>query len=166
MVRMILKTGALAACLAMHATANAGAPTPQPSYFVAAYAYAGVLRGPTVSLGNLEYRWREDYHDFRPKFVFGFTHEARYYNLSIVKGWQFHENWRIALSSGPGTYQRDGSEHDLGSRTEFLSSIELSLATHAGQRVGLSFQHISNAHLGRINPGSEILQLSYWFPIH
>jgi hypothetical protein len=158
--------GALATCLPLQKNAVAGEATDRPSYFVTGVGYAGILRGPQSGVGDLEYRWHEDFHGFRGKVVFGFTHDARYYNLSVVKGWRLGNLWRVALSSGPGCFQRDANAPDLGSRLEFLSSIEWSRATMAGQRIAFAFQHISNAHFGRINPGSEILQLSYAFPVN
>ncbi|HTP40436.1 MAG TPA: acyloxyacyl hydrolase [Steroidobacteraceae bacterium] len=165
MRKLIWVWPALAACVAVPGIAVAGDSTPRPSYLVAGVGYAGILRGPTNWVGNMEYRWREEYAGLRPKFVFGFTHDARYYNLSIVKGWHVGNDWRLALSTGPGYFQRDRGAPDLGSKLEFLSSIELSRELVAGQRIGIAFQHISNAHLGRINPGSEILQLSYALPV-
>jgi lipid A 3-O-deacylase len=168
-LRVVSGTGVmlLATCAALQKPALAGEPTDRPSYVVTGIGYAGILRGPTAGVGDFEYRWHEDFHGFRGKAVFGFTRDARYYNLSIVKGWRLGNLWRVALSSGPGYYQRtDANAPDLGSKLEFLSSIEFSRETVAGQRVGFAFQHISNAHIGRINPGSEILQISYAFPVH
>ena len=48
---------------------------------------------------------------------------------------------------------------DLGYAIEFYSWIELS-AVVLDKRIGLSVGHLSNAHLGSRNPGTEDVSLS------
>jgi hypothetical protein len=55
------------------------------------------------------------------------------------------------------------ADRDLGSRIEFRSSIELSVATVESMRMGFALSHISNARLGYRNPGVEILTFDIAF---
>jgi len=66
---------------------------------------------------------------------------------------------QVTIGSGPGWYRRDSMDPDLGSAIEFASWIELSVAV-GPRRIGIDFSRVSNAHLGRINPGSEGIGLS------
>ena len=151
----------------MASTIAAAAADEQPSYLAVGAGYAGILRGPTAWVENVEYRWHQQYWaGISPKVVIGLAHGARYYNASLYRNWRVGDKWRITIASGPGIFERDLSAQDLGSHIEILSGIEVSRDFHRGQRLGLAFQHISNAHLGRINPGSEVLQFTYQIPIH
>jgi lipid A 3-O-deacylase len=65
---------------------------------------------------------------------------------------------RLRLTPGfaPGVLAARG-DGDLGSRVEFRSSVELSIAPAEAVRIGVGFSHISNAHLGDHNPGVEVI---------
>ena len=64
----------------------------------------------------------------------------------------------------PGYYYK-GKGRDLGYPLEFRSSIEVGYKFNDLSRLGVQFYHISNASLGKRNPGEESLVLSYSFPI-
>jgi len=70
----------------------------------------------------------------------------------------------ITPSFAPGLYAKNSSK-DLKFALEFQSQIEVSFKFITGMRVGVSFNHISNATLGKENPGVESLALTYIFPI-
>ena len=55
------------------------------------------------------------------------------------------------------------ADRDLGSRIEFRSSIEVSVAPVESMRMGFTLSHISNARLGYRNPGVEILTFDISF---
>ena len=55
------------------------------------------------------------------------------------------------------------ADRELGSRLEFRSSMELSLAPVESMRMGLSLSHISNAGFGYRNPGVETLTFNIAF---
>ncbi|MDZ5646205.1 acyloxyacyl hydrolase [Nitrospirillum sp. BR 11828] len=64
---------------------------------------------------------------------------------------------------GVGVYGT-GSGKNLGSWVEFRSTAEISYKFENQSRLGLSFGHISNAGIGEVNPGSEIVTLYYHIP--
>jgi hypothetical protein len=55
------------------------------------------------------------------------------------------------------------ADRELGSRIEFRSSMELSIAPVESMRLGLALSHISNAGFGYRNPGVEILTFNIAF---
>ena len=61
-------------------------------------------------------------------------------------------------SFAPGLYHK-GDGKDLGHVVEFKSEIQLSYALSKDSRLGVSYNHVSNASLGDKNPGAN----SYMF---
>ncbi|MBT8382820.1 MAG: acyloxyacyl hydrolase [Ignavibacteria bacterium] len=70
----------------------------------------------------------------------------------------------ITPSFAPGFYHKCDSKN-LDFALEFRSQLELSIRLENSTRVGVSFNHISNASLGKINPGVESIAVIYYFPI-
>ena len=64
----------------------------------------------------------------------------------------------LTPSFTPGLY-RKGSGKDLGHPLEFKSEVQLSLDLSEGTNLGMSYNHVSNASLGKKNPGAN----SYMF---
>ena len=64
----------------------------------------------------------------------------------------------ITPSFAPG-YYNSGDGKDLGSALEFKSEIQMSLNLSDSTEFGMSYNHISNASLGKKNPGAN----SYMF---
>jgi lipid A 3-O-deacylase len=69
----------------------------------------------------------------------------------------------ITPSFAPGLYHKCNSKN-LDFELEFRSQIEMAIRLENNIRVGVSFSHISNASLGKINPGVESLALTYVIP--
>jgi hypothetical protein len=70
----------------------------------------------------------------------------------------------ISPSFAPGIYYHSNSKN-LDFFLEFRSQIEVAFKLDNDMKVGLSFNHISNASLGKTNPGVESLALTYSFPL-
>ena len=64
----------------------------------------------------------------------------------------------ITPSFAPG-YHNQGDGKDLGHALEFKSEIQLSLELPKNSQFGFSYNHLSNASLGKKNPGAN----SYMF---
>ncbi|MBI3451571.1 MAG: acyloxyacyl hydrolase [Rhodospirillales bacterium] len=73
---------------------------------------------------------------------------------------------RVVLrpSFAPGVYRR-GNSLDLGYTVEFRSGIEAAFRFDDRSRLGLELYHLSNAGLGKTNPGEESLVLRYSVPV-
>jgi hypothetical protein len=74
-------------------------------------------------------------------------------------------NLYISPSFTPGLYHRSNSK-DLGFALEFRSQVEIILKLENDCNVSVGFSHISNASLGRINPGVESLAFSFQVPLN
>ena len=72
-------------------------------------------------------------------------------------------NWNLTPSFGVGYYD-DGDGKKLGNKIEFRTTLELSYQLLNKDRIGFSFGHISNANIGKKNPGVEIISISYQKP--
>ena len=66
----------------------------------------------------------------------------------------------IIPSFTPGLYS-DGNGKDLGHIIEFKSEVQLSLNLLENSQFGMSYNHISNASLGKKNPGANSYMFNY-----
>ena len=74
-----------------------------------------------------------------------------------------NNNWNFTPSFGVGYYD-DGNGKILGNKVEFRTTLEFSYQLINKDRIGISFGHISNANIGKKNPGTEIISISYQKP--
>ena len=74
-----------------------------------------------------------------------------------------NNNWNFTPSFGVGYYE-DGDGKKLGNKIEFRTTLEFSYQLVNKDRIGISFGHISNANIGKKNPGAEIISISYQKP--
>jgi lipid A 3-O-deacylase len=74
-----------------------------------------------------------------------------------------YNKWNFTPSFGVGYYD-DGNGKKLGNKVEFRTTLEFSYELINKDRIGISFGHISNANIGKKNPGVEIISLSYQKP--
>ena len=74
------------------------------------------------------------------------------------------KNFALTPSFAPGLYYR-GNGKKLWFPLEFRSSIEAAAVFGGQHRIGAQFYHISNASLGRKNPGAEALVFFLAIPL-
>jgi len=116
-------------------------------------------------LFNAEYRYKDIYYGLRPIAGFHIDDESAIYGYAGF-------NWDLYLSdhviftptASIGAYSQ-GDGQDLGHGLEFRTGIELAYELESKSRVGLQLTHLSNAGIGDRNPGTEILQVNYAFPL-
>tara|TARA_B100001741_G_C16321349_1_gene490589 strand:- start:102 stop:632 length:531 start_codon:yes stop_codon:yes gene_type:complete len=114
----------------------------------------------------------EDNFFFLKPFVgFEFTSDSASYFLTGIylednlgQLLQGKENNLIFTPSIGAGYYDNGSGKNLGNNIEFRTSLELSYILKNRNRIGISLSHISNANIGKKNPGVEILSFSYQIP--
>jgi lipid A 3-O-deacylase len=63
-------------------------------------------------------------------------------------------------SFAPGLYH-EGNGKDLGHVLEFKSEIQFSYESSKNSKIGISYNHISNASLGNKNPGANSYMLNF-----
>ena len=156
------------ALLCFPAVALAGEHRAHQTDYVA--AYAGLFDvsqqdDDAVQLG-LEYRYKSIYRGLRPLFGIAATTDEAVYGYGGL-AWDVYLSDNIILTPNlaVGAFTQ-GSGKDLGHAIEFRDAIELNYQFEGGQRLGLHFNHMSNASIGDDNPGTEILMLMYHQPLN
>ena len=147
---------------------NAAYADGQKGDIVVAVGQFSALRSSQYSstMGNIEYRFPDQYHGLRPTVGAMANTDGATYGYAGI-------NWDLPISAirpfvitpgvKVGAYSQ-GSSKDLGYGVEFHDSIEVTYRFNDGQRVGASLAHMSNASLGNSNPGVETIQAVYSIP--
>lgn len=114
----------------------------------------------------LRYDLPKKYGPFQPAMGISVTDDGSvWYGAGSSWTYSFARNkGYFQLHLMPGIYGK-GKGPDLGSVVEFRSGAEIGYETARGVRIGLSFDHRSNADTGSINPGLETIQLRASFPL-
>lgn len=114
---------------------------------------------------GMEYRFAPVWYGLRPTAGANFTTDSAlygyggfYYDINLSGSWVFSPNVVAGAFS-------QGSGKDLGHGIQFRSGLELNYRFASDRRLGIAFNHISNASLGDANPGAETLFVSYQTPI-
>ena len=118
---------------------------------------AGELRG--------EYRFSQGWFFIKPVVgAFGTTRGSVYAYGGLRADLIFFDHYVVMPVETVGYYNR-GNGKNLGSPVEFKSGVEFAWRFDNATRLGLAFDHISNAGLTRQNPGTENLLLVYSLPL-
>lgn len=149
------------------------APTRPKDYFSIASGVFDFLREKHRTWEfDLEYkvhfRWLKSpfqYLEFRPLLgVMSTIRGSGYVYGGINFDLLFFDHLLIAPGFAAGYYWEGGGKN-LGYPIEFRSGIELGWQFDGGSRLGLHFYHLSNASLGKRNPGEESIVLYYDIPL-
>ncbi len=84
--------------------------------------------------------------------VYLYTGAQAEYNLGLFK---------ITPSFAPGYYNAGIHGKDLGHKLEFKTEVQMSLNLNDTTELGVSYNHISNASLGKKNPGANSTILNF-----
>lgn len=125
-----------------------------------------IIHDPHNALIQLEYRsFLPKYRYLRPLIGAMATDKASLYVYGGIAGDIFlGEKFVLTPSFAPGFYFQ-GKGKDLHFPLEFRSSLELSYIFQNQGRFGAQFYHMSNASLGKKNPGAESLVFFYAIPL-
>ena len=112
-----------------------------------------------------QYRWDPATYHIRPQIGLLGTAQSTLYlyggvGLDIFVG----KHLVLTPNFSPGFFYK-GSGKDLFFPLEFRSCFEASWRLPKEARVGAEFFHISNASMGRKNPGTEVLLFFYSHPM-
>jgi hypothetical protein len=118
----------------------------------------------TTFQGRIEYRG-ERLVFLKPIAGFMVTGDAGLYGYGgLLVDVYLGRRWVVTPSFAAGAYA-EGDGKDLGGTLQFRSAIELAYRLDDRSRLGLAFDHISNAGLYEENPGTESLVLIYAIPL-
>ena len=114
---------------------------------------------------GIEYRgdlWR---YDIRPIIGINVNTDGGVYGYAGLHwDWSIAQSWWLIPNFAVGAYSQGDSE-DLGGALEFRSGLELAYEFEDTSRVGIAFNHISNASIYDDNPGAETLMFTYSYPL-
>jgi lipid A 3-O-deacylase len=112
-----------------------------------------------------EYRFAQGIWVIKPMIgAFGTTRGSVYAYGGLRADFILFDHYVIMPNAAVGYYAR-GSGKNLGSPVEFKTGAEFAYRFDNAMRLGLSFDHISNAGLTRRNPGTEELLLVFSLPV-
>jgi hypothetical protein len=167
----LVRCGSLIAGLVLASSNSVGAPVAVTAamddapLISVSLAHTGIRRPSEYATeGRIEYRSNLLLWIFKP-FGGGMANSSGTLHVFVGVLIDFYL-WScvvITPSFAPGLYHAGGGK-DLGSPLEFRSQIELSYRFPRGFRIGVGFNHISNAMLGRINPGIEAVSITFSTP--
>lgn len=110
---------------------------------------------------RLGYRWERSGKVLRPIVGAMATSDGAVYGCGgIAYDLPLGRRLVVTPSFAPGLYSR-GHGLDLGHPVEFRTDLAIDYNLPHGAHVGLSFSHMSNAHIGEKNPGVESLVIQY-----
>lgn len=160
---LLLSAGAAFA----QASAYRAAPNPDSQAYLVPYLgwYDATQRDNPSTQFGLEYRFASYYYHLRPAVGFNFTADGTIYGYGGVF-WDLKLTDYLYLTPNfvAGLYE-DGGGKDLGGTVEFRSGIELSYQMANMHRIGVAFNHISNASMYNHNPGAETILINYHVPV-
>ena len=136
----------------------------EPAFFAASVGAFDINDDDTSAEFRLEYR--SDYRLWHIGPMIGLmanTDGGVYGYGGVFIDIFFGKNWVVMPNAAVGGY-REGSSKDLGNVVEFRTGVEIAYRFADKSRLGLAFQHISNAGLDDKNPGTESLVLTYAIP--
>ena len=125
-----------------------------------------IIHNPTNALVQVEYR------PFIPKYPFlrplvslmGTDKATLYFCSGLACDIFLKKSFILTPSFAPGLYFK-GNGKKLHFPIEFRSSMDLSYELKNKGRIGAQFYHISNASIGRKNPGAKALVFFYALPL-
>ncbi len=114
---------------------------------------------------RLDYRHDEGLYFLKPWIGIEATNEGAVWGgAGLYADLPLYDRVYLTASTGIGGYSQGGGK-DLGHTLEFRSTGEVSFRFDNGVRLGVSISHISNASIGDINPGVNILSAVYMVPL-
>jgi lipid A 3-O-deacylase len=118
---------------------------------------AGEFRG--------EYRFSQGFYFIKPTIGTLVTTRASTYTYFGLRGdFVFADHYAVMPNAAFGFWSK-GDGKNLGSWFEFKTGVEFAYRFDNAWRVGLAFDHISNAGFTRTNPGTENLLLMVSMPL-
>jgi hypothetical protein len=115
---------------------------------------------------SIEARLRANWNGIRPWAGLTVVDNGAWFSgAGFIFEYAATDHLRLTGGTGPFYYSRGKAGDDLGLSLEFYSFAEASWAWANGSRIGLRLGHLSNAGLGRRNPGTETLSLIVSLPL-
>ena len=162
--RAAIAAAMLGLCLGLMLVPRA-ARAADPSFIAVGAGVYDVLHDFKAAQGRLEFRFADRFIFIKPMVGVLFTSKGSVMGYGGIRIDLYLGSHFVVTPNGAvgAFYRGDGKE--LGSTIEFKTGAEFAYRFDDHSRLGLQFDHISNAGIGRHNPGTESLVLLWSFPI-
>ncbi|HKT20060.1 MAG TPA: acyloxyacyl hydrolase [Stellaceae bacterium] len=158
--RLALAAGTVL-CLAL---AGGGANAESGISVAAGLGAFDFLHNYTAGEGRLELRFNQSFFFLKPLVgVFVTTKGSVYTYGGFRAELAIGKHFMIIPVATVGDYEK-GDGKDLGSHVEFKTGAEFDYVMDNGIKFGPAFDHVSNAGIGKKNPGEENLMLMVTVP--
>ncbi len=156
--------GALAALAVLAMIAEARAD--DPDLLAVAIGPYNVLRRDKEAQLRLEYRFSYRLLSIiRPVIGALGTNDGTFYGYGGFRVEAVIAHHFVIMPEAVVGYWERGNGKNLGSHLEFKTGAEFAYRFADYSRLGVAFDHISNAGIGRVNPGVESALLVYSVPL-
>jgi len=136
-----------------------------PSFVSIAGGGYDVLHNYTAGEFRAEYRDSTELFFLKPFFGLLGTTDGAFYGYGGLRADLYFGSRFVLMPNAAVGYYDNGSGKNLGSHVEFRTGAEFAYRFDDRSRLGLSFNHISNAGIGKTNPGEEEVGLVFSLPI-
>jgi hypothetical protein len=146
-----------------------GSPDDPPRIAVGGGAFNVIVdtkkqNSATTFMASSEYRFGDLWWILAPFVGVQGTNQGAFYGY-FGFGFDIHLPYNLVVTpSGAFGYFEPGHGLDLGSIWEFRSGAELAYRTDDHRRFGIGFYHLSNAGIGKKNPGQEMVTAVFTVP--
>ncbi len=123
------------------------------------------LHNYTAAEGRLEFRFAQGLFFIKPLIGTFFTNRGSVYMYGGFRAEiPFGRHFMVIPMATVGDYEK-GNGKNLGAHVEFKTGAEFDVVFNNGLRIGPVFDHVSNAGIGKKNPGEENLLLMVSVPL-
>ena len=146
-----------------------GSPNDPPRVAIGGGAFNVIVdtkkqNSSTTGMMLSEYRFGDLFWIVAPFLGVQGTGQGAFYGYFGV-GFDIHLPYNLIVTpSGAFGYFEPGRGIDLGSIWEFRSGVELAYRFADQRRFGIGFYHMSNAGIGKKNPGQEMVTAVFTVP--
>ncbi len=156
----------LTAALSISVLASAADAAPPRGDYLTGYAgwYDLLDQEDEAAQVGVEYRWRPVYYGLRPTLGVNVSTDSSIYAYGGFN-WEYEAipQWFVIPNFMVGHYAK-GEGKSLGGPIEFRSGLEVAYQLPGLERIGVAFNHISNAGIYKRNPGAEALLVTVSLP--
>lgn len=115
--------------------------------------------------GRVEYDFAHGFYFVKPMIgIFGTNKKSAFGYAGFILDLHFGRHFVFVPNASVGYYHR-GNGKDLGQALEFKTGARFDYRFEDASRIGITFDHISNAGLSKTNPGEENILLMFSLPL-
>ncbi|MGB8183092.1 MAG: acyloxyacyl hydrolase [Stellaceae bacterium] len=169
--RWVAGLGALLAAMWL-GTANARADwladitgPPEPALLSLGGGMYDFLHNHKAGEGRVEYDFSHGFYFVKPMIgIFGTNKKSAFAYAGFILDLHLTRHFVLVPNAAVGYYHQ-GNGKDLGEAFEFKTGARFDYRFEDASRIGIAFDHISNAGFSKTNPGEENILLMFSLPL-